>query len=168
MIRTAFLAFAIAALSGCATTSSTVNETDCYDLKVRAKPVGQFPTPFPNDPNYIVISWPWFVDLEVSRVIDGRLNDPEILALAVLHSGYVDKTRTFLLRENTLGEYNILRLADPQKSKRCDQGSDRPEPYLRPSEGETLASRRQAAIAEWEAEMEAEEQWLRENPDAED
>ena len=162
------MALAIAALSGCATTPPNFNEPDCYDLKVRAKPVGQFPTPFPNDPNYIVISWPWFVDLEVSRVIDGRLDDSKISALAILHSGYVDKPRTWLLRENTLGKYNILRLAEPGKSKRCVQGVDRPEPYLRPSEGETLASLRLKAIAEWEAEMEAEEQWLRENPDDED
>ena len=167
-MRSASLALAIAALSGCATTSPSVSETDCYDLKVRAKPVGQFPTPFPNDPNYIVISWPWFVDLEVSRVIDGRSNDPEISALAVLHSGYVDKTRTWLLRENTLGKYNILRLAEPEKAKRCAQGVTRPEPYLRPSEGESLESLRQVAIAEWEAEMEAEERWLRENPEDKD
>ena len=160
-MRSASLALAIAALSGCATTSPSVSETDCYDLKVRAKPIGQFPTPFPNDPNYIVISWPWFVDLEVSRVINGSLSDPKIPALAVLHSGYVDKSRTWLLRENTLGEYNILRLAEPGKAKRCSQGVDRPEPYMRPSEGETLESLRQAAIAEWEAEREAEERWLR-------
>ncbi|MBX7493579.1 hypothetical protein K3163_10200 [Qipengyuania sp. 1NDW9] len=162
------MAIVIAALSGCATTPTSVNETDCYDLKVRAKAIGQFPTPFPNDPNYIVISWPWFVDLEVARVIDGRMNDPEISALAVLHSRYVDKTLTWFLRENTLGEYNILRLAEPEKAKKCAPGVVRPEPYLRPSEGETLASLRQAAIAEWEAEMEAEEQWLRENSDVED
>lgn len=167
-MRTAFLAIAIAALSGCATIPPRVDESDCYDLKVRAKPIGQFPTAFPNDPNYIVISWPWFVDLKVERVIDGRLNDPNMSALAVLHSEYVDKTRTWLLRENTLGEYNILRLVEPEKAKKCAQGKVRPEPYIRPSEGETLESLRQAAIAEWQAEMEAEERWLRENPEDED
>ena len=168
MKRTAFLALVIVTLSACATTSPSVNETDCYDLKVRAKAIGQFPTPIPNDPNYIVISWPWFVDLEVSRVIDGRLNGRKISALAVLHSAYVDTPRTWYLRENTLGDYNVLRFSDLEKSKRCVEGEARAEPYLRPSDGKTLASLRQEAIAEWQAEMKAEEQWLRENPDFEE
>lgn len=167
-MRATLLASAVLALSGCATTPSIVSETDCYDLKVQAKPIGQFPTPFPRDPNYIVISWPWFVDLEVTRVIDGQFNESKISALAVLHSGYVESSRTWLLRENTLGEYNILRLVEPQQSERCAQNVARPEPYLRPSDGETLAALRQAAIADWEAENQAEEQWLRENPDVDE
>jgi hypothetical protein len=167
-MRTAFIALIFGVFSGCASIPTSVNEKDCYDLKVRAKPIGQFPTPIPNDPRHIVISWPWFVDLEVKRVIDGRFNDPRISALAVLHSSYGDNTRTWLLRDNTLGEYNILRLAEPDKSHRCPQNVDRPEPYIRPSDGDTLASLRQAAIAEWEAEMRAEEQWSKENPDVED
>ena len=167
MSRTAFLALASALLAGCASIPPSSSETDCYDLKVRAKPVGQFYTPLPNDPNYIVLRWPWFVDLEVTRVIDGQLDDPKISALAVLHSAYVDETRTWLLREHTLGGYNILNLAEPEKSKRCASGEALPEPYLRLSEGETLESLRQAAVAEWEAEMEAEEQWARENPEDE-
>ena len=168
MSRTAFFALASALLAGCATTPPSVSQTDCYDLKVRAKPVGQFYTPFPDDPNYIVLSWPWFVDLEVTRVIDGQLDDPKISALAVLHSAYGSETRTWLLREHTLGGYNILRLSEPEKSKQCASGEALPEPYLRPSEGDTLESLRRAAVAEWEAEMEAEEQWLRENPEDED
>ena len=125
---------------------------DCYDLKVRAKAVGQFYTPYPDDddPNNITLSWPWFVDLEVTRVIDGQLDDRQISALAVLHSAYGPETQTWLLREHTLGGYNILRLSEPEKSKRCASGEALPDPYLRPSQGDTLESLRERAVVEGE------------------
>jgi hypothetical protein len=167
-MRPAILAFVILALMGCATTAPTTGETDCYDLKLRAKPIAQIPTPFPNDLEYIVISWPWFVDLEVTRVIDGEVREREISALAVLHSAYVDKTRTWLLRKHKLGGYNILRLAEPSQAKRCAQGEARPEPYLRPSENETLANLRRTVEADWRADQEAEEEWVREHGSDED
>jgi hypothetical protein len=113
-------------------------EIECYDAKVRAKPLAQIPTPFPNAPDYIVISWPWFLDLNVTRVLDGDVPQKEITVLAVLHTAYLNKTRTWLLRRNTLGTFNVLRVADPDSVLRCETDVEPVEPYIRPSEEKSL------------------------------
>lgn len=79
------------------------DEPRCYDLKVRAKPTAQVPTEIINEPGYIITSWPWFIDLDVKRILDGQFNGRKLTALAVLHTSYVKKTRDFLLRRNMLG-----------------------------------------------------------------
>ena len=132
------LSFALL-LGGCATTADSAGAEQCYDLKVRAKPVAQVPTVYPksDDPNVIVMSWPWFVDLEISRVLDGEFEASTLTALAVLHTYYISDSRTWYLRENTAGTYNILRPSDPSKVGRCGVRTYPTEPYIRPGEGQS-------------------------------
>lgn len=113
-------------------------EGECYDVKVRAKPLAQVPSAFPAEDGYIVISWPWFVDLKVSKVIEGGPVASRLTALAVLHSAYVRKSRTWLLRRNSLGSFNILRPEYPDKIVKCGPDAGPAAPYLRPEEGKTL------------------------------
>jgi hypothetical protein len=109
-----------------------------YDAKVRAKADAQVATPFPSDPDYIVISWPWFLDLNVTRVLEGDVPQKKITVLAVLHTAYISKTRTWLLRRNTLGTFNVLRIAEPESIPRCGADAEPAEPYIRPAEGKSL------------------------------
>lgn len=127
--------------------SATTSDIECYDLKIRAKPIAQVPTVYPNDPDYIVISWPWFVDLKVTEVIEGELPQTTITALAVLHTYYIPKTRKWLLRRNAIGTFNLIRTAEPLP--RCPTSAAPAQPYLRPADGKTLDDYRREGEAEY-------------------
>ena len=129
-------ALAVSILSICNAASAA--EPECYDAKVRAKPVAQVPTVFPQEEGYIVISWPWFVDLSISKVLEGQVDQSEITVLAVLHNRYLDKTRTWLLRRNTLGMFTVLRPENPDAVPRCNAAVALADPYLRPGAGQSL------------------------------
>ena len=120
------------------------DEPECYDLQIRAKPVAQVPTEIVEEPGYIVMSWPWFVDLEVKRVLDGDLNEKKLTVLAVLHTSHVAKARVYMLRRNTLGGFNLLRPARPEVLARCNAGVEPMLAYLRPAEGKSLEDYRLA------------------------
>lgn len=137
--------------------SAHAEASDCYDLKVRAKPVAQIPTEMIEEPGYIVMSWPWFVDLEVKRVLEGDFKEKQLTALAVLHSGYVEKKRVFLLRHNTLGGFNVLRPEQPEKLQKCDASIEPMRPYLRPADGKSLEDYRRAGEKELERDLADEE-----------
>ncbi|WP_143255932.1 hypothetical protein [Altererythrobacter xiamenensis] len=129
--------------------AAVAQDSECYDLKVRARAVSQVPTPIPNEPGYIVIGWPWFVDLKVKKVIDGELQQRKIETLAVLHSSYVSKTRTWLLRRNNLGGFNVLRVPEPDRVERCGSLEPPANTYLTPPVGRTLSDERRAAEEMW-------------------
>jgi hypothetical protein len=113
------------------------SDVDCYDAKIRARPTAQIPTVYPDDPEYIVISWPWFLDLKVKTVLEGKVLPTKITVLAVLHNPYRDKTRLWLLRRNTAGSFNVIR-NEASSVPRCKAGTDAAQPYLRPGEGKTF------------------------------
>ena len=127
-------------------------DIECYDSKVRAKPVAQLATAFPqpDDQGIIASSWPWFVDLEVRGVIEGEPVKGRIETLAVLHMAYPKKTLTLYLRRNSQGTFNILRWFDEDQIKRCKPGTEPAAPYIRPMPGETLDDIRREAEACWE------------------
>lgn len=114
-----------------------VSDIECYDAKIRAKPIAQIPTVYPNDPDYIVISWPWFLDLKVRKVLEGKVPQSKITVLAVLHGAYAEKTATWLLRRNTAGGFNVIR-TEPSSVRRCEADAGAARPYLRPEAGRTL------------------------------
>lgn len=95
------------------------------------------------------MSWPWFIDLEVERVLDGEFNEKKLTALAVLHTNYISKTRVFLLRRNMLGGFNLLRPEKPESLTRCDAGVAAMVPYIRPAEGQSLEDYRRAGEKAW-------------------
>jgi hypothetical protein len=144
-----FAAFVGTSLALMGAPSAHAEAGECFDLKIRAKPVAEIPTEIVHEPDYIVMSWPWFVDLEVKRVLEGDFKEKQLTALAVLHSGYARKTRVFLLRRNTLGGFNIFRHEQPETLQKCDASITPMRPYLRPADGKSLEDYRRAG-----------EQWL--------
>jgi len=118
--------------------AASAGEPECYDAKVRARPVEQVPTVMPQEEGYITISWPWFVDLSISKVLKGDVEQSQITVLAVLHNRYLDKTRTWLLRRNSLGMFNVLRPENPDGVQPCDATIAPTEPYLQPGDGQSL------------------------------
>jgi len=147
VIRLAVLLAAFGALSS--GQPAFAEEHQCYDLKIRAKPVAQIPTEIVEEPGYIVMSWPWFIDLDVKRVLEGEFNERKLTVLAVLHTSYVPKTRVFLLRSNTLGGFNMLRPEKPEELTRCNAGMGPMLSYLRPAEGKSLEDYRLAGEKAW-------------------
>lgn len=122
--------------------ASDVPEVECYDAKIKAKPTAQIPIVYANDdPDTIVISWPWFVDLKVLKVLEGNIQEYKVATLAVLHTNYISKARIWLLRRNTAGFYNIIR-AEPTSVPRCGRDSPPAQPYLRLADGETYENYR--------------------------
>ena len=128
-----------------ATTPVRSSETECYDVKVSAKAIAQIPTVFPedDDPDVIIMSWPWFVDLRVSRVLDGDIQrNKMVTALAVMHVSFVKKTRTWLLRKNSVGTFNVLRPESPELVARCEADAVPAKPYITPSPDQSYADLR--------------------------
>ncbi|APG63155.1 hypothetical protein LPB140_10545 [Sphingorhabdus lutea] len=112
-------------------------DIECYDAKIRAKPIAQIPTVLGDSGEDIIIYWPWFLDLKIKRVIEGEVPEREITILALMHSYFREKTLTMLLRRNTAGTFNLIR-AEPSSIRRCEAGSEPVPPYLRPGDGKTL------------------------------
>lgn len=150
MRRLSPLTLLASGFTACFPSVATAADIECYDAKVRAKPVEQIPTPYwrSDDPNTIVISWPWFVDLDVRRVIEGDVENGLLETLVVLHSSYVTKTRTFYLRRNSAGTFNILRIPDDVQIERCQPGTEPARPYIRPGPDQTLDDLRREAEAD--------------------
>ncbi|MXO68037.1 hypothetical protein GRI72_04230 [Altererythrobacter marinus] len=141
----AFAAAGCAALTGAGPGSSA---RDCFDALVLAEVVGQVPGDFP-DPEYNghVMSWPYFIDLRIERVVAGQIIDGEIAALSVQHSYWRDDlgTRKWWLRRNAQGTYNILRIEGGARPGMCPAGEAPAPAYLTPGPGQTLDDLRKAA-----------------------
>lgn len=119
---------------------------DCYDALVTARIVRQIPSAFPAcGDGCITISWPWFVDLDVRRVLDGTLTGRKLSVLTVQHTSFRAGLgdRRWLLRRNNLGGYNARFMYEPrEKVRRCSVDAAPEEPYLSPSNGKSLADLR--------------------------
>ena len=118
---------------------ASAQDADCYDAEVSARIVSQIPTVFPNDDDgWITISWPWIVDLDVSRVHSGDARRGRMSVLAVLHTYYRRDlgSRRWKLRRNDLGGFNLLRGAE-NLTARC-AGDEPARAYITPADGQTL------------------------------
>jgi hypothetical protein len=136
-----------AILVGVVTPSAVQAEPACYDMIVRALPVDQVPSDIGDcGDDCIIMSWPWFVDLQVKRVIDGALPSKMLRVLTVQHTYRVSREGTWLLRKNAAGGYNVVVPEDGTVLARCSAGSKSVEPYIRPSDGHTLDDLRDAGI----------------------
>lgn len=145
MIHRALLIAAI--LIGIASPSAVLAQPTCYDAKVRARPIDQIPSEIPDcGSDCIIMSWPWFVDLQVKRVIDGALPSKMIRVLTVQHTYRVSREGTWLLRRNAAGNFNALATEDESTPARCSADAEPAEPYIRPSDGHTLDDLRDAGI----------------------
>lgn len=114
----------------------------CFDAVVSARIVRQVPSvvPEPGEGDYIIMSWPYFIDLDVLRVLEGDAPIGRSTMLSVQHTYWRRGlgTRKWWLRRNKLGGFNILRNDDNQRFVRCDHGGPAAEPYVSPGEGRTL------------------------------
>ncbi|MFC4292531.1 hypothetical protein ACFOWX_08910 [Sphingorhabdus arenilitoris] len=129
------LVTALAAFATCSTAIAA--DIECYDAKIRAKPIAQIPVVLGDNGEDIIMLWPWFLDLKIKQVIEGEVPERKITILALLHTKFREKTLTMLLRRNTAGTFNLIR-AEPSSVRRCEVGSEPVPPYIRPANGTTL------------------------------
>jgi hypothetical protein len=115
---------------------------DCYDAIVSARASNQVPSVYPDGGDEIVISWPWFVDLQINRVIEGRVKVRKLTVLAVLHGAIPSGSRRWWLRKNTAGGFNMLRFDEDSPLDQCSMVMPPARPYLQPAEGRSLADLR--------------------------
>ncbi len=140
-IRAAAVAISVTALPAAA------SEPQCYDAKVRARPIDQIPSDIGDcGPDCIVMSWPWFVELDVRRVIDGVPPGKRIRALVVQHTYVLPRESLWLLRRNSAGGYNVVLADDVGAIRRCSAGTAPVRPHIGTDDGRTLDELRDAAI----------------------
>lgn len=124
----------------CGVGDALAQNASCYDAEVSARIVSQTPTAFPDcEDGCIIISWPWFVDLDVSRVHSGNVPRGRLTVLAVLHTYYRRDlgSRRWKLRRNDLGGFNLLRGAEEIRV-RCADDQPPATAYIKPPVGQTL------------------------------
>lgn len=149
-LRSYVIAVTSLAASGCATSAAVTSAQrteECFDVLVLAKVVGQVPSDYAqSDDGYIVMSWPYFIDLNIDRVIEGQIEARKITALSVRHTYWRSDlgARRWWLRRNTASGYNILRIEDGAKPPQCPQGAAPDRAYLEPAPGQTLDEMRKA------------------------
>lgn len=130
------------ALSNAAHAQGSGSTEVCFDALVSAHIVRQVPSAVPHldGDDVIIMSWPYFIDLNIVRVLEGEAPIGRSTMLSVQHT-YWRKglgTRKWWLRRNQLGGFNILRKEDNDQLVRCAQGSPAVDPHISPGEGRTL------------------------------
>jgi len=141
--------FAVAAAAICvaflgASEAHGADDRRCYDVKVVAHAIQQIPSVAPElGPNQILAVWPWFLDLQVTRVLAGRLSGELVNVLSVQHTDVLPEDRTWWLRRNTAGTYNAIYPDRGERLRRCSSSAIPVEPYLIPAAGKTLQQYRE-------------------------
>jgi hypothetical protein len=97
----------------------------CYDAKIKARAIEQIPSDINNQSDdYLIMRWPYFVDLRVQRVFKGEDLGNIVSAQSLQHTYFTSQSRTWYLRRNSLGGFNII---EPDYNdtvlKLCDAGS---------------------------------------------
>lgn len=116
-------------------------DRDCYDAVVTARIVRQLPTVIPHcGADCIIMTWPWFVELDVRRVVIGTAPRGRLLTQVMLHNYYRDDlgTQRWWLRRNSLDGFNVLRVDDRSRPERCAADMPPANAHIRPGNGRTL------------------------------
>lgn len=135
------LVLALAGLLGGQLLAEGSEAEACFDAEVSARLVGQTPSVIPElDDGSIVMEWPWFLDLEIQRVVRGKAPTGKVTVLSVQHTYWVSNlgTKRWQLRRNDQGAFNVLGHADKSKLKPCPAGTPLAHAYLSPGKGNTL------------------------------
>ena len=142
------LSIALGLLSGLMTASSAApaespqGAEQCFDALVSARIVRQVPSvvPEPDSTDMIIMAWPYFIDLNVVRVLEGNAPTGRSTMLSVQHTFWRQGlgVRKWWLRRNTLGGFNILSEHDDQQFARCAEDSPAADPYIIPGKGRTF------------------------------
>jgi hypothetical protein len=136
-----------AILTGLASPSAAMAQLPCYDAMIRASPIDQIPSEIGDcGGDCIIMSWPWFIDLKVVRVIDGALAGQTVRVLAVQHTYHLPREGTWLLRRNDAGGYNVLTPENGPALVRCTADTPAAEAYIRSGPGQSLNDLRDAGV----------------------
>ncbi len=82
----------------------------CFDVAVVARLVHQTPGPYPEDPEVIVMRWPWTLDFQTEQVFIGHETRARFRAMMPLHTYFrrdIDYFLLFLRRDPELG-YRVV------------------------------------------------------------
>ena len=117
--------------------SAPVDLESCHDAVVVASIVKQTPSIAP-ECDCIIMRWPWFLQLDVARVVEGQAKRGHQTVLSVQHTYFVDRGTTKLrLRRNTSGGFNFLGFWGDEGAL-CPAGTPAASPFISPGPGETL------------------------------
>ncbi len=97
--------------------SEQLNTDTCYDFIIAARIKEQLPiTLGQSDSGEIIVQWPWFLVLDIDRVIEGRHPEGQVVALNMQHTYFRESppSRIWYLRKNSDGMFNIQ-----QKNSAC-------------------------------------------------
>ncbi len=111
----------------------------CYDAQVFARLLRQTPTQIPACDDCIIFSWPWILELDVNRTLQGAAPAGRLKVLSVQHTWMVRHSGRWSLRRNASGGFNLVSPRDEEDLKRCAAGTEPAEPYFQPAPGQTLA-----------------------------
>lgn len=120
---------------------------ECYDAEVTARLIRQTPTAVPRDEGWIVMRWPWFLNLDVRRVHVGDLPRGPLTVLTVQHNELRPGVHRYKLRRTTHGVHNVVPALDGDPA-RCPPGAPPARPYLTPGPGQTLDDLRREGEAQ--------------------
>lgn len=143
MIIRSIAAAICAAWAGAAASSAPPSAVaaQCFDALIAARITAQVPSDFPDaEDGYIIMSWPYFIDLDVKQVIKGSLPGKKITALSVQHSYWKTNLgkRKWWVRRNSEGGYNLLQVEPGREPPLCPPNTLPAQAYLQPADGETL------------------------------
>lgn len=113
-----------------------------------ARPVDQIPSEIGDcGADCIIMSWPWFLDLKVKHVIEGKIEAKTVTALNVQHTYLRSRYGVWLLRRNSAGGFNILLREDTSGATPCTQDAPPVAPYLRTGAGQSLEAAREVGVS---------------------
>ena len=129
--------------------SEEVQQPDCFDALITARVVKQTPTETPEcGDDCIVMSWPWLLEIEIRRVLEGDAPKGRLTVLSVQHTDIRADygVRRWWLRRNSVGGFNLLGEASGRSLTRCPANSPPAAAYITPHAGETLEGLRRQGV----------------------
>lgn len=121
--------------------AGAASATECVDAEVFARVAKETPT-LAGDcgDDCTVVAWPWIIDLQVQRVYRGDLQRGPLTVLAIQHTDRRPDRRShrWLLRRNTLGNFNIVQAEAGERLPPCPVDAPPARPFIQPGDGTTL------------------------------
>jgi len=134
-----------AAPSSAIANDDTSASQNCFDVEVYATVTQEIPSEIPDlGDGSIVMEWPWFLDLQVERVLYGGIGRGKVSVLAIQHTYFSPRYKLWWLKRNSAGGFNVQSHDDGDRHIRCPKGAAPVAPYIRPGKGLTLDDLRQA------------------------
>ena len=119
-------------------------DTTCFDALVTAQLTRQTPTTVPDCDGCIIMEWPWVLELDVKRVLQGEAPLGRLVTVSVQHTWLATKPqpRRWWLRRNTGGTFNVL-LDPDSRTHRCAAETPSARPFHRPGDEQELLEQAQ-------------------------